>query len=63
MSVLINSSHNEITDPKEICKEFKNFYQSLYSSRENQLIDVDLNQLLNGDTPKMEIKKGWKCRM
>ena len=31
----------------------KNFYQSLYSSRENQLIDVDLDQLLNRDTPKI----------
>ena len=53
MSVLINSSNNEITDSKEICKEVKNFYQSLYSSRENQLIDVDLDQLLNRDTPKI----------
>ena len=26
MSVLINSSNNEITDSKEICKEVKNFY-------------------------------------
>ena len=53
MSVLINSSNNEITDSKDICKEVKNFYQSLYSSRENQLIDVDLDQLLNRDTPKI----------
>ena len=53
MSVLINSSNNEITDSKEICKEVKNFYQSLYASRENQLIDVDLDQLLNRDTPKI----------
>ena len=53
MSVLINSSNNEIKDSKEICKEVKNFYQSLYSSRENQLIDVDLDQLLNRDTPKI----------
>ena len=28
MSVLINSSNNEITDSKEIYKEVKNFYQS-----------------------------------
>ena len=53
MSVLINSLNNEITDSEEICKEVKNFYQSLYSSRENQLIDVDLDQLLNRDTPKI----------
>ena len=53
MSVLIISSNNEITDSKEICKEVKNFYQSLYSSRDNQLIDVDLDQLLNRDTPKI----------
>ena len=36
-----------------ICKEIKNFYQSQYSSKENQIINVDLNQLLNGDTPKI----------
>ena len=53
MSVLINSSNNEITDSKEICKEVKNFYQLLYSLRENQLIDFDLDQLLNRDTPKI----------
>ena len=53
MSVLINSSNNEITDSNEICKEVKNFHQSLYSSRENQLIDVDLDQLLNRDTSKI----------
>ena len=41
MSVLINSN-NKITDSKEICKEVKNFYQSPYSSRENQLIDVSI---------------------
>ena len=53
MSVLINSSNNEITDSKEICKEVKNFNQSLYFSTENQLLDVDLDQLLNRDTPKI----------
>ena len=53
MSVLINSSSNEIADSKEVCKEVKNCYQLLYSLRENQLIDVDLDQLLNRDTPKI----------
>ena len=62
-SVLINSSNNEITDSKEICKKVKNFYQSLYSSRENQLIDVDLDQLLNRDTPKISDADKEKMEM
>ena len=53
MSGLIRSSNNEITDSKGICKEVENFYQSLYYSRKSQLIDFDLNQFLNEDTPKI----------
>ena len=34
-------------------KEVFNFYKSLFSSKENNITKVNLNEILNEDTPKL----------
>ena len=50
------SNGNLITSQSEILSETKLFYENLYSSKDNQLDDVDLNEELNFyNIPKLSI--------
>ena len=51
MSSVIDKDGNEITDYDEINNEVLQFYKQLYSSRESEIENVDLNVKLKGDTP------------
>lgn len=53
MTVLVNSNGDEIENNEDIKNEVKNFYTKLYSSRENDTYQVDLNSLLQRNTPKL----------
>ena len=51
----VDCNGNIITNQKEILAEVKNFYENLYSSREEELIDVDLDQELESfPIPKLD---------
>ena len=53
MSSLINNEGRELFKDTEIRSEVQNFYKSLYSSREQAITDVNLDNLLGIDTPKL----------
>ena len=53
MSSVIDKDGNEITDYDEINNEVLQFYKQLYSSRESEIENVDLNVRLKEDTPKL----------
>ena len=53
MSSVIDKDGNEITDYDKINNEVLQFYKQLYSSRESEIENVDLNVRLKGDTPKL----------
>ena len=53
MSSLLDKDGNEITDFDKINNEVLQFYQKLYSSKENDIEDVDLNARLKENTPKL----------
>ena len=53
MSALIDKDGNEITDLDKINNEVLQFYTQLYSSKESDIENVDLNVRLKGDTPKL----------
>ena len=53
MLSLYNSNGDEVTDPDMIKEEVFNFYKTLYSSKESNIHDVDLDQLLKPETPKL----------
>ena len=50
---LIDKDENELNDYKEIENEVLNFYTKLYSSKESEIEDVKLENVLNDDTPKL----------
>ena len=53
ISSLINSEGKELKDNDEIKGEVLNFYKSLYSSKEQDIVNVDLNSILSNATPKL----------
>ena len=53
MSALIDKDGNEVTDLDKINNEVLQFYTQLYSSKESDIENVDLNVRLKGDTPKL----------
>ena len=50
---LIDKDENELNDYKDIENEVFNFYKNLYTSKEFLIEDVDLDNILNDDTPKL----------
>ena len=57
MSSLIGNCGQEITEANEILSEVKDFYERLYSSREESIEEVDLEERLHADTPKLSTDK------
>ena len=53
MKSLINTKGEEINDFDYIKNEVNNFYKTLYCSREQEIEDVNLNNILNENTPKL----------
>ena len=53
MTSVYNSRGEETFDRKEISNEVFKFYKTLYTEKESELTDVDLNEILNEDTPKL----------
>ena len=53
MSLLVKENDFEIKDFKGINNEVYSFYKKLYSSREHEIVDVNLKNILNETTPKL----------
>ena len=53
MVSVINDSGEELTDFSLINKEVTHFYTQLYKTREDVLLDINVNDILNNDTPKL----------
>ena len=53
MSSIIDNEGNEVTESDEINREVQKFYTNLYSSREGDIENVDLNVRLKVETPKL----------
>ena len=53
MNSLLNDNGDKLTNQKDIKAEVFSFYKNLYTSRESSIQDVDLNDILNIDTPKL----------
>ena len=53
MLSLIKDNGAELNDFNSISKEVGEFYERLYSSREDDLINVDLEDILSEETPKL----------
>ena len=51
MVSVINDSGEELTDFSLINKEVTHFYTQLYKTREDVLLDINVNDILNNDTP------------
>ena len=50
---MLNDNGVELTNQKDIKAEVFSFYKNLYTSRESSIQDVDLNDILNIDTPEL----------
>ena len=57
IATLIKDNNVEVTDFNGINKEVSSFYSKLYSSREKEIVNVDLNHILNENTPKLTNEK------
>ena len=57
MVSLTKDNNAEVTDFNSINKEVSTFYTKLYSSREKEIVNVDLNNILNENTPKLTNEK------
>ena len=53
MTSLVNRKGEEITEYNHINNEVYNFYKNLYSNKESEIEDVDLDQILSPETPKL----------
>ena len=53
MISLINKNDDELFDFDLINQEVYNFYRDLYKSKEDSIENVDLNEILKPDTPKL----------
>ena len=53
VSSVVNDRGEELFNDEQIKNEFHLYYQNLYSSKESEIEDVDLNNILNDDTPKL----------
>ena len=53
MSSLINNDGTELFKNDEIKDEVFNFYRTLYSSKEHDINDIDLEVVLDKNTPKL----------
>ena len=52
---IVDDNGIEITDQKTILETIKQFYKNLYTSRDDSLIDIDLNSVLTAnDIPKLD---------
>ena len=54
MSSLIDRNNIELLHPQEIKNEVLGFYKKLYSSQETQIENINLNDILKEDTPKLD---------
>ena len=53
MTSLFKENGDEATDFDSINSIVNHFYKNLYSSKEDEIENVDLNKRLKGDTPKL----------
>ena len=53
MVSLYKENGSEISDFDSINREVGDYYKKLYSSRENEIVDVDVDGILKEDTPKL----------
>lgn len=53
MTSLFKENGDEATDFDSINSIVSPFYKNLYSSKEDEIVNVDLNKRLKGDTPKL----------
>ena len=53
VSSVFNDRGEELFYDEEIKNEFHVFYKNLYSSKESEIEDVNLNHILNDNTPKL----------
>ena len=53
MTSIYTSTGDETCEPREISKEVFNFYKTLYSSKESEITDVDLETILDQNTPRL----------
>ena len=53
MTSLYDNKGNEIHDNNKISNEVYSFYSNLYSSKEQDIVDVELTEILDPDTPKL----------
>ena len=53
MTSLFNKKGEEIREPKEIRNIVYDFYKTLYESKEDAILDVDLEKTLDLNTPKL----------
>ena len=57
MNKIINKDGIELTETQEIVQETKLFYENLYSSREDNITDIDLNNLIKNSIPKLSTEE------
>ena len=57
IATLIKDNNVEVTDFNGINKEVSSFYTQLYNSREKEIVNVDLNHILNENSPKLTNEK------
>ena len=50
LTILIDNKNNVLETQKQIEKELVDFYKTLYTSRDDELINVDLNRKLQNCT-------------
>ena len=53
MKNLVLKNGEETMDFDKISSEVMNFYKDLFTSRENDLDNVNLDEILNEETPKL----------
>lgn len=50
MTKLVNDNGNEIKDVKKILNETKPYYEQLYKSKDDQIMDVNLNDFITDNS-------------
>ena len=57
MFKIIRPNGEELTEEKEILQEAKCFYGSLYTSKDEELLDVDIDAITDGGCPKLSYEE------
>ena len=62
MTSLIDKNGKELKTDEEIKYEVYTFYQNLYRCRENEIQDVNLDHILNFETPKLNDEQAFSIK-